>query len=378
MWVISSGVDALSMANTIPKRFTMNHRSLLCTAEIDISELSTLAESFDIDCKGFSLDLDPASRYSADQLTTALGGYDAYLCGYDKVTREVLEANPACKVILSVRDGPEENIDISACTELGIPVLACSGRCARSVPEFLMAQLLLMAKPIIQDANRVRSEGWTRENDLSIRRLCESSTELAGKTVGIIGMGRNGRGLAQRLRGFEVKIVAFDPYIEQGSLSELGVTLVSLEELLCSADYVIMMARVSDETRGMLGREELALMKGGSCLINAARAALIDYRALYDEVESGRLRAALDVFETEPLGEHCPWLTLPSDRLLLTSHLAGLSVERITYQTKYLVDMLNRFISGDMDPREFRNPKACESTSWATRGGALWGSATQR
>ena len=123
----------------------------------------------------------------------------------------------------------------------------------------------------------------------------------------------------------------------------------------------------------MISRELLSLMKDGACLVNAARAALVDYQALYDEVASGRLRAALDVFEAEPLGEGSPWLGISDDRLLITSHLAGLSVERITYQTKYLVNAIERFMRGEMQPSEFRNPAVVDSPTFAARGRALWG-----
>lgn len=354
----------------------MARYSLLCTAEIDPEALGPLSELFEVTCKGFALDLLPTSRYSAEELPGMLQGYDVYLCGYDKVTKAALAANPKLKLILSVRDGPEENIDIDACTELGIPVLACSGRCERSVPEYLVAQLLLMAKPIVADTNKVRAEGWTRENDLALRRLCEGSTELAGKTIGIVGLGRNGRGLVRRLQGFEVNLIAYDPYVSPESVDGLGITLTGLDELMAQSDYVVLMARVSPETRGMIDRERLSLMKDGACLVNAARAALADYQALYDEVASGRLRAALDVFEAEPLGEDCPWLSLPEDRLLLTSHLAGLSVERITYQTNYLVDLLLRFASGSLNQNELRNPEVRDAPGWESRGGLLWGSAS--
>lgn len=351
----------------------MTRYSLLCTAENDSEVLSTLSETFDVTCKGFALDLLPQSRYSAEEVEAELAGYDVYLCGYDKATDEALSSSPDLKLILSVRDGLEENIDIDACTKLGIPVLACSGRCERSVPEYLVAQLLLMAKPIIRDANTVRAEGWTRENDLALRRLCEGSTELAGKTIGIVGLGRNGRGLAKRLQGFEVNLIAYDPYISPESVVELDISLVDLNELMKRSDYVVLMARVSPETKGMISRELLSLMKDGACLVNAARAALVDYQALYDEVASGRLRAALDVFEAEPLGEGSPWLGISDDRLLITSHLAGLSVERITYQTKYLVNAIERFMRGEMQPSEFRNPAVVDSPTFAARGGALWG-----
>lgn len=345
----------------------------LCTAEFDATWAQQVNEIMPFDRVGFSLDLDPKSRMSSEDLCKALKGYSVFFCGYEKTTRKVLECNPDLALILSVRDGPEENIDVASCTELGIPVISCRGRCANSVPEFLVTQMLLMAKPTIRVTNTVRQEGWTKENDLRLRRLCESSHELHGSTIGIIGFGRNGKGLAQRLQGFGITILAYDPYLSQEDAINNDIKLVSFETLCSESDYVVMMARVTKETKHMMDTEHFSLMKDGACFVNAARSALIDSNALLAELRSGRLRAALDVFDCEPIGPNSPWYDIPEDRLLLTSHLAGLSLERIAYQSRQLHDLLLAYLQGSLDSSRLQNPDALDARGFKSRGGRLMG-----
>lgn len=345
----------------------------LCTAEFDPKWAEKAGELVRFQRVGFSLDLNPASRMDEKRIAASLQGYDIFFCGYEKVTRQVLEACPELKLILSVRDGPEENIDVAACTQMGIPVLFSGGRCERSVPEFTLLAMLLMAKPALRSAQVIRAEGWTKENDLCLRRICEASTELAGKTLGIVGLGRNGRGVAKRAAGFEMEMMAYDPYAPPEKARELGVKLCALEEVLSSADYLVMAARVTQETRGMIGAGEFARMKDGACFINAARAALADSGALLEQLRSGRLRAALDVFDEEPVGPASPWYSIPEDRLLMTSHLAGLSVERVVYQSEMLCGLLSRFLEGEAMERGVCNPQVWDCPAFEGRGGTLYG-----
>ncbi len=346
----------------------------LCTAEFDPAWGEKMGMLTQFDRVGFSLDLNPASRMNQGEITACLQGYDIFFCGYEKITRQVLGACPNLKLILSVRDGPEENIDVDACTQMGIPVLSSSGRCERSVPEFTLLAMLLMAKPALRSNKVIRTEGWTGENDLKLRRICEASTELSGKTLGIIGLGRNGRGIAKRASGFEMRMLAYDPYVSAEAAEALGVHLCALENLLSSADYLVMAARVTEETQGMIGAREFSMMKDGACFINAARSALTDSAALLNELRSGRLRAALDVFDHEPIGVDSPWYDIPEDHLLMTSHLAGLSMERVVYQSEMLYRLLCSYLAGELPRKGLYNPNVVTVPAFRDRGGLLCGS----
>ena len=345
---------------------------LLCTAEFDDGWTEKFRKLVDMDRVGFSLDKDPKKRMGKEQITKALKGYDIHISGYEKLSEEVLYQCPDLKLILSVRDGPEENIDIQACTRLGIPVLFSSGRCERSVPEFTFLAMMMMAKPVLSATHVFRTEKWTEKNDLRLRRINESSTELSGKTVGIVGLGRNGMGLAARCRAFQMHVVGYDPYVDKKRSDALQIELTALETLFSVSDYIVLMARVTDETRHMIDRKLLGMMKQDACLVNTARAALVDSQALEDALKEGRIRAALDVFDQEPLPEDSALYTIPRERLLLTPHLAGVSEERIVYQSEKLYQALALYLGGQLPPN-IANTEVFDRAVFRDRGGILYG-----
>lgn len=345
---------------------------LLCTAEFDDVWAKRFNEIVCMDRVGFSLDKDPASRMGHSEIIEALQGYDIHISGYEKLTKDVLYQCPDLKLILSVRDGPGENIDVDACTELGIPILFSSGRCERSVPEFTFLVMMMLAKPVIRASHIMRSEKWTRENDLALRRINESSTEMAGKTVGIIGLGRNGMGLALRCQAFQMKVIAYDPYADKKTAEENSIEFVELDRLFDKADFVVALARVTEETRGMVSRELIWSMKRDACFINTARAALVDNEALLDALEQSRIKAALDVFDKEPPEQGSRIYSIPEDRLILTPHLAGVSEERIVYQSEKLYQALSMYMNGKMPPN-ICNREVFESEAFKSRGGVIFG-----
>lgn len=345
---------------------------LLCTAEFDDGWTEKFRELVEMDRVGFSLDKDPEKRMGKKEIMKALQGYDIHISGYEKLSEEVLYQCPDLKLILSVRDGPEENIDIQACTKLGIPVLFSSGRCERSVPEFTFLAMMMMAKPVLAASRVIRTEKWTNKNDLRLRRINESSGEMSGKTVGIVGLGRNGMGLAARCRAFQMHVVGYDPYVDKRRADALQIALATLEELFSVSDFVVLMARVTDETRHMIDSRLLGMMKQDACLVNTARAALVDTRALEDALKEGRIKAALDVFDQEPLPEDSVLYTVAEERLLLTPHLAGVSEERIVYQSEKLYQALTLYLGGQMPPN-IANREVFDRDTFKERGGILYG-----
>lgn len=154
----------------------------------------------------------------------------------------------------------------------------------------------------------------------------------------------------------------------------LQLELLSLEELFDRADFVVLMARVTEETRHMASRELLWRMKPGACLVNTARAALVDIQALEDALEQGRIRAALDVFDEEPLPNDSWVYRIPQERLLLTPHLAGVSQERIVYQSEKLYQALTIYMRGQLPPN-VANREVFARDSFKGRGSLLYGCA---
>ena len=346
---------------------------VLCTAEFDDMWEEKMKEYCDIRRVGFSLTKQPKDRLNEEQLIEALKGVDVFIVGYEKVTENVLYHAPDVKLLLSVRDGPEENIDIKACTKLGIPVLFSAGRCGRSVPEFTFLLIMALAKPLIKVVEEVRAGNWIKENDLKFRRINENSTEVYGKTLGIVGLGRNGLGLAVRAQAFGMRIIGFDPFVDREKMKAMDIEVYDLDAVMRQSDYIVLLARVTEENKGMIGEKEIGLMKPTACLVNTGRAALLDMDALFQALKEERIRgAALDVMDEEPPREDHPIYQIDPDRLIVTPHTAGVSVERITFQSRVLNEHLQNYLKGIL-PQSFCNREVIELPQFKERGKKLFG-----
>lgn len=323
--------------------------------------------------------LNPDSRFSVvsdvDKLKALVADKDVLILGFEPITREILQAAPNLKVILSERDGPEENIDIEACTEFGIPVLSAGGRCAESVAELNIALMFALARKIPYLNEKFHEAGWPMRDSSgdAIYAAMSAQFALSSKTLSIIGFGRNGRRLAELVKGFNMNILIYDPYVSDQACQEYGVTSVSLEEAMSQGDFICVLARVTPETTGMLNRELLSMMKPTAFFVNCGRAALTDEQAVYDIVKDGKIAgAALDVFSQEKPGDMPIFCDLPSDRMILTPHVAGMSDRRVYYQYTFMVDGFESYIKGEKTFRCY-NPKVYDSPNFAAHGGVVFG-----
>jgi phosphoglycerate dehydrogenase-like enzyme len=231
------------------------------------------------------------------------------------------------------------------------------GRGADSVADFALGLLLALCRNINRAEAHLRQNGWLVE-DKEIPYFHFRGPELAGKTLGLIGCGAIGRALAQRVRGFDMKVLVSDPYLNPDTLGDLG-ELVPLESLLTESDFVSLHVPVTVETRGMLDAERLAQLKPTAYLINTARAAIIDEEALFEALASGQLAgAALDVFWDEP--EIAPrWFNL--DNVLLTPHLGGAADDVKKHQSAMIVEDLQALGKGET-PARLVNPEVLSGT----------------
>lgn len=233
-----------------------------------------------------------------------------------QVTAELLQHGTGLKVVARAGVGVD-NIDIDAATEAGIMVLNAPGANSVSAGEHTIALMLAVARQIA-DANASMHAGkWERKRFKLF--------DLRGKTVGIVGLGRVGRVVAQRLKAFEAHVIAHDPYVGPDSFRELGVERVSYNELLATSDIVSYHVPLTDETENYLSREALNRMKRGTVVVNAARGEVVDQEALAEALDAGKLAgAAVDVFPEEPLTWSPLW---GKPNVVLTPHLGGSSRE---------------------------------------------------
>lgn len=213
----------------------------------------------------------------------------------DRIDREVLEAGKALKVVANVAVG-YDNIDLQAASELGIMVTNTPEVLTEATADLTFGLILAVARRIVEGDKLVRGggfHGW--ELDLLL------GAEVHHKTLGIIGLGRIGQAVARRARGFGMEILYYDPVRRPELEQELSAESVGLEELLQRSDFVSLHLPLTPQTRHLLGKRELELMKPTAFLINVARGPIIDEEALVQTLRSGKLAgAALDVFEHEP------------------------------------------------------------------------------
>lgn len=233
------------------------------------------------------------------------------------VTDELMARAPSLRVIARAGTGVD-NVDLLAATRRGIAVLNAPGANTVSAAEHTFALLLAFLRKVPLAAASMRSGDWDRKRF--------AGTELRGKTMGIVGLGRIGAHVAGLARAFGMKVAAHDPYLPETRAQELRVELLPLDQLLGHADVVSLHLPLTDETRHLLNEERLALLKPTAVVVNTARGALVDETALLQALEAGQLAgAALDVFECEPLPSDSPLRRC--DRVLLTPHLAASTSE---------------------------------------------------
>ncbi|KWX68072.1 phosphoglycerate dehydrogenase [Mycobacterium sp. NAZ190054] len=252
-----------------------------------------------------------------EKLLAAVADADALLVrSATTVDAEVLAAAPKLKIVARAGVGLD-NVDVDAATARGVLVVNAPTSNIHSAAEHALALLLSAARQIPAADATLRQRTWKRSSF--------SGTEIFGKTVGVVGLGRIGQLVAQRLAAFGAHITAYDPYVSQARAAQLGIELLSLDELLGRADFISVHLPKTKETAGLIGEEALAKTKPGVIIVNAARGGLIDEAALADAITSGHVRGAgLDVFSTEPCTDS-PLFELP--QVVVTPHLGASTAE---------------------------------------------------
>lgn len=276
-----------------------------------------------------------------EDLISSIPEYDALIIRSEtKVTDSVINAASRLKVIGRAGVGLD-NVDIEAATRKGIVVMNTPGGNTISAAEHTISMILALSRNIPQ-ANASLKEGrWDRKKF--------QGTEVYGKTLGIVGLGRVGSEVARRAQGLEMKVIACDPLISKQRVQELGIGLFNLEQLLPQVDYLSLHTPLTSQTRNLIGEREISVMKEGARIINCARGGIIDEEALCRALKEGKLKgAALDVFEEEkPFSS--PLVEL--DSVVLTPHL-GASTEEA--QRRVAVDIASQVIDA-LEGREIRN-----------------------
>ena len=256
---------------------------------------------------------------SGPDLAATLLEFDAVIVrSQPKITAAVLESPGKLRAIARAGVGVD-NIDVPAATRKGIVVMNTPGGNTVSAAEHTVALMFALSRKIPAADAVMKAGGWDRNKFVG--------TQLTGKTLGVVGLGRIGREVARRAKGLDMTVVALDPFVTAAKAAELGLeTATTLDELLPRVDYLTIHVPLSAETKSLVGARELGLMKKTACVLNVARGGIIDEAALAEALNSGTIAGAgVDVFTTEPATPDNPLLKAPN--IVLTPHLGASTVE---------------------------------------------------
>ena len=266
--------------------------------------------------KDIEVDYKPGLK--EDELAEIIGTYDGLVIrSGSKVTEKVLNRARQLKVVGRAGIGVD-NVDVPAASRRGIVVMNTPTGNTVTTAEHALSLLMSLARKIPQATASMRAGQWEKSKF--------QGREIAGKTLGIIGMGNIGRIVANRAQGLKMQVIAFDPVLSAERAAGLGVELVDVDALLSRADFITIHAPLTAETKNLIGPAAIAKMKKDVLLVNAARGGIVDESALAAAVAEGRVAgAALDVFLDEPLGKESPLLNV--DNIILTPHLGASTSE---------------------------------------------------
>ncbi|MDR1765271.1 MAG: 2-hydroxyacid dehydrogenase [Lachnospiraceae bacterium] len=272
------------------------------------------------------------------EVLEAVGDADVLVVHYSAVGAELIKAAPRLKFVGVLRSGAE-NVNVAECFARGIKVSVTPGRLSEPVSDFTVAMILALNRGI-SAGDLSKRAGWFVEPK-------RQPLLMKDATFGLVGLGQIGAKVARRLSAFGgPRILAYDPFVKGEDALSMGVEPVELGTLMAESDFVSVHARLTKETRGLIGEKEIALMKPDGCFVNTARAGLVDEGALLRALQGGKIRgAALDVYSEEPLGEDHPLRKL--DNVILTPHIAGRAGDTLSMSFDILAEEMHRFLKGE-------------------------------
>ncbi len=262
----------------------------------------------------------------------------------DPIDAEIFDAAPKLRIVSQYAVG-YDNIDIGEATKRGIYVTNTPGVLTETVADFTFALMLAVARRVVEADKYVREGRWK----VAWHPLMMLGSDVYGRTLGIVGMGRIGSAVARRAKGFGMRILYYDSVRREELERELGAEFADLDRLLEESDYVSLHVPLTPETYHLIGEEQLRKMKPTAFLINTARGKVVDQKALYRALKEGWIAGAgLDVFEQEPIPPDDPLLKL--DNVVLAPHAASASHETRSRMAEMVAENLIAFLNGKVPP----------------------------
>jgi phosphoglycerate dehydrogenase-like enzyme len=285
--------------------------------------------------------------YSLEVTPEQLAGVNGLVVLRPWLKRPTVAAAAEDLVVVGRSGAGYDKIDVAACTEFGVALFNVPLALNHPTASAALLLMLALAKRLFAQERVARSGRWELQSQVM-------GSELQGRTLGIIGLGHSGRELVRLAAPFAMRVLAYSPSAEPEMARSLGVRLTSLEEVLREADFVSLHCRLTERTRGLLGRRQLALMKPSAYLVNVARGELADQEALTEALQERRIAGAgLDVFDQEPLPAGDPLTQL--DNVILTPHWLASTTDVWAATGKAMAEGILRAASGEV-PNDVVNP----------------------
>ncbi|QCX34097.1 3-phosphoglycerate dehydrogenase [Caloramator sp. E03] len=289
-----------------------------------------------------------------DKLIVEHGNDASMLLGlFVPVSSKVFDLMPNLKIVGVSRAGVE-NVNVKEATSRGILVFNVEGRNAEAVSDFAVGLMLAECRNIARAHYSIKNGKWRKEFSNS-----DWVPELKGKNVGIIGFGYIGRLVAKKLMGFDVNRMVYDPFISEDIIREAGCIPVDKETLFKESDFITIHARLSEDSKNLVGEKEFEMMKPTAYIINTGRAGLVNEKALIKALKEKKIAGAgLDVFWTEPIPQDSEFLQL--DNVTLTTHIAGTTKEALTRSPELLMEDICKLLRNEK-PRFIINGEVLEN-----------------
>lgn len=337
----------------------MKYKALVLAEMLNSSLLEAFADKIEFVFDGYNLNHEVMPH---DELLAKIADYDILISEYDTIGRDVLEKAEKLKLIICCRGGVKSVIDLEAAKEKGVIICNNAGRNANAVADLVMGYIICMTRNIVNSTNDIFNKVitsdvstkpgeyqdtiWGLNNDSPFIKYRGKSINYM--TLGLVGFGCVGKLVAKRASAFDMKVVAYDPYIDKSNVPE-NVELVDFDTLLEKSDIVSLHCVVTPETKNMFNEATFAKMKQGSYIINSARGGLLVEADLVDALNSGKLAgAALDVTQQEPIPSNSNLLT--AKNLIITPHIAGSSYDVQVCGTRMVCEALEDWLN-DVKPR---------------------------
>ncbi len=290
--------------------------------------------------------VDVKLKLKPEELKAIINDYDALIVRSEtKVSAEIIESGKNLKVIGRAGIGVD-NIDVDTATKKGVVVLNAPTGNTVAAAEHTIGLMLALARNIPKANAQLKSGIWQRGKLMG--------TELRNKTLGIIGLGNVGSEVAKRAQGFEMRVIAYDPFISAHYAKTGKIDLVPLEELFQEADFITLHTPLTQATKNLIGAKEIEKMKPTTYVINCARGGLIDEEALFKAIEEGKLAgAAFDVFSTEPATDS---ILFKTDKIIVTPHLGASTVEAQVNVAKDVAEQVLTVLRGEFSKYSVNMP----------------------